>query len=298
MAQLAFLVEALKHGLGKHVMAISYSDVESYLLYTYLSELWYATDITLVKCSILCLYLRIFSINRKFSMVCYCMIAFVVAWGFAVIFVTIFQCKPVQAGWDKTIPGEQCFNLKHFVIGTNVPNIIADASTIALPVPLVWKLQLSRTRRVGLVAVFLLAALATLISILRVTFNAHIDVTDPTWNFVKVAVLSTVEVSVGICCACMPVIYPLFRVFVGRKIRPSTDNSAAVEARNHKEHLRPRHKFAQLDEGPNVNSLWDSKLGSSSSSNRKGHSGEGLNDIPMGRIMVTRNLDLEHTGGA
>ena len=87
------------------------------------------------------------------------MIAFVMAWGFAVILVTIFQCKPVKAAWDKTIPGEQCFNLEHFVIGTNVPNIIADASIIALPVPLVWKLQLSRIRRVGLVSVFLLAAL-------------------------------------------------------------------------------------------------------------------------------------------
>lgn len=85
--------------------------------------------------------------------------AFVVAWGIAVVLVTIFQCNPVEAGWDKTIPGWKCFDLKSFVIGTNVPNIIADAAIIALPVPLVWKLRLSRTRRVGLVAVFLLAAL-------------------------------------------------------------------------------------------------------------------------------------------
>ena len=127
--------------------------------YTYLSELYYATDITLIKCSILCLYLRIFGINRKFKMMCYGMIAFVVTWGVAVFFVTIFQCKPVRAAWDKNISGEQCFNLEHFVIGTNVPNIVADAAVIALPVPLVWKLQLSRMRRVGLVTVFLLAAL-------------------------------------------------------------------------------------------------------------------------------------------
>ncbi len=171
---------ALRHGLGKHTKAIPPTDVKPYLLvstceetayrllqhrvltlhqYTFLSELYYATDITLIKCSILCFYLRIFGVNRRFRLMCYGMIAFVVVWGVSVIFTTIFQCKPVRAGWDKTIPGEQCFNLEHFVIGTNVPNIIADAAVIALPVPLVWKLQLSRARKVGIVSVFLLAAL-------------------------------------------------------------------------------------------------------------------------------------------
>lgn len=126
--------------------------------YTYLSELYYATAITLVKCSVVCLYLRIFSIDRKFKVLCYCMIAFVGIWGVVVNLVTIFQCKPVQAGWDKSIPGEQCLVLEHFLIGTNVPNIIADVAIIALPVPLIWKLQLSRMRKLGLVTVFFLAA--------------------------------------------------------------------------------------------------------------------------------------------
>ena len=86
------------------------------------------------------------------------MIAFVVALGVAVLFVVIFQCSPVPAAWDKTIPGQRCFNLEHYVIGTNVPNILADAAIIALPIPLIWKLQLSRMRKIGLVLVFLLAA--------------------------------------------------------------------------------------------------------------------------------------------
>ena len=87
------------------------------------------------------------------------MIAFVVALGVAVVFVVIFQCKPVQAAWDKTIVGEQCFSLEHYVVGTNVPNIVVDAAIIALPIPLVWKLQISRMRKVGLAAIFLLASL-------------------------------------------------------------------------------------------------------------------------------------------
>lgn len=136
-----------------------------------------------------------------------------------------------------------------------------------------------------------------MVSILRVTFNAHINVTDPTWNFIKVAILSTIEVSVGVCCACMPVIYPLFRVLVGRKITPSTEGSAALEAGKNREPPRSRHKFSQLDEGSSMSHLWDGKLGSSSSESN-GYNQEGHNGIPMGRIMVTRNLDVEHTEAA
>ena len=127
--------------------------------YTFLSELFYATAITLIKCSILCLYLRIFNINRTFRKVCYGLLGFVLAWGLAITLVTIFQCTPVQAAWDKLIQPQQCFDLEHFVIGTNVPNIIADAAVIILPIPLVWKLQLSVMRKVGIVVVFLLAGM-------------------------------------------------------------------------------------------------------------------------------------------
>ena len=136
----------------------------------------------------------------------------------------------------------------------------------------------------------------TIVSILRLTFNAHIDETDPTWNFIQVAILSTIEVSVGVCCACMPVIYPLLRVLVGRKITPSSQASAGLEAGHRKEPLRPRHKFSQLNEGSYATHPWESKL-ESSSSDSNGHC-EANDHIPMGRIIVTRNLHMEETGGA
>ena len=136
-----------------------------------------------------------------------------------------------------------------------------------------------------------------MVSILRVIFNAHIDVTDPTWNFIKVAILSTIEVNVGVCCACMPVIYPLFRVLVGRKINPSTEGTASIEARKSKEPSRRRRDFSQLDEGSSISHLWDSKL-ENNSSRSDGLNKELSDQIPMGRIVVTRDLDVERTGNA
>lgn len=84
---------------------------------------------------------------------------FVLAWGISVLFTTIFQCSPVTAAWDKTIVGAKCFVLADFVIGSNVPNIFADAVIIVLPLPLLWSLKLSLVRKLGLIALFLVAAM-------------------------------------------------------------------------------------------------------------------------------------------
>ncbi|KAI1178435.1 hypothetical protein F4777DRAFT_537653 [Nemania sp. FL0916] len=287
LAQLAFLIEALRYGLGKHIQVVPPSSIGPNLLYTFLSELYYAIDVTLIKISILTLYLRLFKINPLFRKGCYVMMAFVLAWGIAVLLTTIFQCSPIAAAWDKTIPKFKCFNLASFVIGSNVPNILADVVIIILPMPLLLSLKLSPIRKLGLVGLFLVAAIATIISLLRVIFNAKIDPTDPTWNFVTVAILSTVEVNVGVCCACMPVIYPLFRVFVGKKIVSTTSsnsNNAGYVYSGHSS--RKRQRLASSDVDPSdTDQLWSTSAGTGSVA-REGP------EIPMNRIMVTRDLSI------
>ncbi|KAJ8124088.1 hypothetical protein ONZ43_g112 [Nemania bipapillata] len=159
IAQFVFLIEALRYGLGRHIQVVPTTSIEPYLLYTFLSELYYAIDVTLVKMSILALYLRLFNIHPLFKMSCYALMVIVLAWGVSVTFTTIFQCSPISAAWDKTIPNLKCFNLANFIIGSNVPNILADALIIVLPLPLVWCLKVSPMRKFGLIALFLVAAM-------------------------------------------------------------------------------------------------------------------------------------------
>ncbi|KAI8635442.1 hypothetical protein F5Y19DRAFT_407786 [Xylariaceae sp. FL1651] len=287
IVQLALLIEAIRYGLGKHIQAVPLASIEPYLLYTYLSELYYAIDVTLIKLSILTLYLRLFNVNGNFKKYCYAMMAFVMAWGIAVLLTTIFQCSPVPAAWDKMIPGLKCFNLAAFVIGSNVPNILADTVIIALPLPLLWSLKLSLMRKLGLIALFLVAAITTVVSLLRVVFNAKINPIDATWNFVTVAILSTIEVSVGVCCACMPVIYPLFRLFIGRQIVTSTHTSSNDPGYAYGKHSsRVRQRLASSDQEPSdTEQLW------STSGSANGLPSEG-GEIPLDRIIVTRHFSV------
>ncbi|KAI1377812.1 hypothetical protein F4677DRAFT_413630 [Hypoxylon crocopeplum] len=287
VVQLALLIEAIHYGLGKHIQVVPSPSIAPYLLYTFLSELYYAIDVTLIKLSVLTLYLRLFNIDQRFKKSCYAMMGFVLAWGIAVLFTTIFQCAPVTAAWDKTIPGLKCFNLADFVIGSNVPNILADTMIIILPMPLLWSLKLSLVRKLGLIALFLVAAVTTVISILRCVYNAKIDPMDATWNFVTVAILSTVEVNVGVCCACMPVMYPLFRFLIGRQIVSKThtgSNDARYAYARHSS--RTRQKLASSDHEPSdTDQLWSTSGGANDLP------GKGQ-EIPMNRIMVTRDLSV------
>ncbi|KAI4222617.1 MAG: hypothetical protein L6R36_006005 [Xanthoria steineri] len=195
-----FLYETIKNGAGKHIQSEwPPQRLEHFLIYTYANEIIYASIVTCIKSSVLCLYLRVFGIKKKFAILVKCFMVAVITWGIAVLFTTIFQCNPVRGAWDISVPRHQCFNLRTWLIATNVPNIVIDFGIICLPIPLVWKLKLSTERKIGLTGVFLLGFFASIISIVRVHTNASLQIQDPTWNYMMVMIWSTVEGNVGVC---------------------------------------------------------------------------------------------------
>ena len=72
-----------------------------------------------------------------------------------IILVVSFGCSPVAYAWDKTITGGTCIDELAFSRYKTIPNILVDIFMLALPLPLVWKLQTSITQKLGLTAVFL-----------------------------------------------------------------------------------------------------------------------------------------------
>ena len=107
------------------------------------------------------LYLRIFP-GTSFRLVTHVLIAFIVAVSIAFITVTIFQCKPISAFWDKTLlknPANHCFKAKAFWFSYSVINIVSDVLILLLPISEVIKLQLPRREKVALCGVFSLGIL-------------------------------------------------------------------------------------------------------------------------------------------
>ncbi|KAI0381140.1 hypothetical protein F5Y04DRAFT_289052 [Hypomontagnella monticulosa] len=287
LVKLAIVLEELRYGLGKHVQVVPPASLEPYFIYTFLNELLYTADVTLIKLSILTLYLRLFNVNPCFKRLCYVMMVFVLAMGISSLFATIFQCAPVPAAWDKTTPGSKCLDLVALLVGLNIPNILIDVVIIALPMPLLWSLKLSLGRKLGLIGLFLVAAFATVVSVLRCIYNADVDQMDPTWGYVPTSILSTVEVGVGICCACLPVMYPLFRFMIGRRITSEahTDsNGPPFSYGGHSSRIRQR--LPGCDQGlSDTDQLWSTSTGGNKLSKEQ-------RGIPLNRIMVTRDISV------
>lgn len=114
------------------------------------------------KESILFLYLRIFP-DRTFKNMCYTLITITGAASIAFVLVTIFQCTPIAAFWDKSIlkstPGSHCFDSEAFWFSYALINIFLDVIILVLPIREVVKLQLPWREKAELVAVFSLGVL-------------------------------------------------------------------------------------------------------------------------------------------
>ena len=120
--------------------------------------LWLATAAA-TKASLLLLYYRLFYPSRRFRLAIYIASIAVFSQWFSVTLVTVFQCRPIAAFWNKTIPGAQCVNLSHFTVASGIMNLLTDILILCLPMRMVWGLNTTDTQKVTLTGVFLLGSL-------------------------------------------------------------------------------------------------------------------------------------------
>jgi hypothetical protein len=84
--------------------------------------------------------------------------AVTVAYFFMVLLETFLLCKSVQYNWDKTVKGScQGENTAYLVAG--ITNLLIDTFIVVLPMPRVFKLQVSLSRRISVAAMFSLGIL-------------------------------------------------------------------------------------------------------------------------------------------
>ena len=94
-------------------------------------------------------------ITPAFRRVVLATITFIVLWVLTITIVLALECRPIAKFWDPTIPGK-CFNLVAFSYFTNISNLVTDVWIFLLPLPVIWRLQISNHQRIGLCCVFLI----------------------------------------------------------------------------------------------------------------------------------------------
>ena len=147
--------------LGYHVLALTVPEVEQYLKILFAGEIQYIVGIVLAKWSILALYRRVFPMSNvpRIWRICWWTLSVLTPLMLAFTFSSVFQCHPVSYFWNRTIPGGYCSSGVPYFRANAICNILLDVSILLLPLPVLSKLQMGKSKKIGLILLFLLGGL-------------------------------------------------------------------------------------------------------------------------------------------
>ncbi|KAF4120884.1 CFEM domain [Geosmithia morbida] len=200
------------NGLGKDIWTLTAQQITNVLRYFYVMAILYFLQTTLVKLSIISFYMRVFPARRTRRLL-WGTFVFTSLWGLAFVLVALFQCWPIDAFWTRWEGSTEgrCVNANSMAWSNAAINIALDLWVLAIPMWELRCLQLHWKKKVGVALMFCVGTFVTVTSILRlqslITFAAT---SNSTWEFFSVSLWSTVEIAVGVICACLPTVRLLF----------------------------------------------------------------------------------------
>ncbi|KAL6714561.1 hypothetical protein ACLMJK_007986 [Lecanora helva] len=122
------------------------------------ADMVYLISLIGYKMSILVLYLRLFSIDRIFRYITQLTMFFVSSYLLANLFTQIFGCSPRSKYWDPDIPGH-CINYTKAGLAYGAMNVGSDLIIFILPLPMLWRLKLSKRDKAAIFVIFMTGAM-------------------------------------------------------------------------------------------------------------------------------------------
>ena len=142
---------AVRFGAGRH--AVLLQNPVPFAKMVIAIGVLYSFAIAAVKLSVLLMYRRLFP-NRRFQIILWCFGAFILCYTTSQALVIIFNCQPIEAAWEPLINGK-CTRLDTNAIVVGSLNVVTDLVTVILPMPFLWRLQISTERKFQLIGIFL-----------------------------------------------------------------------------------------------------------------------------------------------
>ncbi|ETN43067.1 uncharacterized protein HMPREF1541_02225 [Cyphellophora europaea CBS 101466] len=237
----------VRYGLGKHRDHISDGDFASLREAQYALAILYNPALMLTKTSIITFFLSVMSrdVDKVFKWCNWLTLAVVNVGGAAFTFLAIFQCIPVAAGYKFPIPDNaRCTDIVTLYLSSAPVNIITDIAILLLPMPILTSMRLPKKQKIILVFTFSFGAFVAVVDVVRLAYlqNASTDRlheaqansgtrnpgqldNDFSYDASLSFMWSAVEVHLGIICASVPGLKPLFLRFLPSFIKDAADDS-------------------------------------------------------------------------
>ncbi|KAI9804430.1 MAG: hypothetical protein M1825_001329 [Sarcosagium campestre] len=277
-----FVSRKIQH-LG--LAADDYTIFFALVLFAY--EIIYVLNLGIVKMSILLFYRRVFAIEARTRMILYSWMGIVIIWDISFLLCMILQCNPTSYFWNRVLqgPGSCTKHVVPLYAVQSAINIVTDLIIYIFPMPIIWKLNMSTSRKVGLIGVFIAGGVVCAMSIVRAATITDILSDDFTYTNVRAAIWASLEQGMMIITACLPMLWGMFgklgRRWLGTKTissRPSfRDYTSSVSEKFH----RSRRQDTDI-----LNSKYDIELNTTA----EGGDRDDLNEYSPKSIHVAVNL--------
>lgn len=112
------------------------------------------------------MYLGLFKVNANMRRATHIMIAFLLVNAVAWLVPSIAVCHPISIYWSLKPHLKSCIDYNVFGTWISLPHITSDLALLSLPLPLLWNMQMSRAKKIGLTITFLAGSMLVLTDLL------------------------------------------------------------------------------------------------------------------------------------
>ncbi|KAF2965318.1 hypothetical protein GQX73_g8273 [Xylaria multiplex] len=274
---------ALTSGFFVHGWDFRLRDQSWFYYNLFLGTQMYLASMIFVKSAILLEWARIFGPGSRsaFRLTCYVLAVLNAIYYTINISLEVTSCRPRAFYWDKTIPGGRCvYNGPALSLTSALINLLFDLAILLLPQGIIWRLNMSRRKRVGVSAVFIVGLGACTSAILRIVFGvAYVTNNDYTYLLSPQSILCIAEVTAGILVFAAPatpkpVVYLVKQAgsSVDRLLRSTRGSASGVDSgteRSEKDlYSRKKPSSNPYDRDLETDTLQLTKLSTSGDSNR------------------------------
>jgi len=210
----ANLVMVLAGGGAMPMESLTHTDLTIWFKGIVANYVLWVSAVAATQLSILWFYTRIFGVVHVYYIACLVAMAVVGAWWISAFVSEVTACIPLSKAWTPTEPGT-CIDDSAMCAAVGIIHVVFDFTVLALPLPLVWRLQkMSTMARTGVSLLFVVGIFASICSILRIDCLVKLGKNPDDKTGAWMAMLfQVIEAPVGIFCICVPNLPPVWEEF-------------------------------------------------------------------------------------
>ncbi|KAI1419417.1 hypothetical protein F5Y12DRAFT_778033 [Xylaria sp. FL1777] len=197
----------VEYGYFIHQWDLHLVDLIEFTYILQIGGVLYSVALPLLKASILLEWTRLFvpqGTRNSFWWLCMVLVGIQLSFLVASVFALCFTCIPYQKIWDFTIPGK-CIKKSEVEITSAAIHFASDVVILILPQKVIWSLQMSLKKKLGVSFIFSLGVLACLSAVLRLVSTVKYSTTDDVTYAVSAVVLwALAEMTCGFIVLGMP----------------------------------------------------------------------------------------------